>query len=224
MMLVELPTPRPPFATRLVAAVALLALGCGQGLFDGAHVRDAGTVPDAATVPGTEAGGGETNGDEISKTIDRDGGELDLAGASLVIGPGAFPTPTRVTMRRIANIDHTGAYGPVFEISVAAVGLFRQDAHLTLDLPFIGANQPNFALGALDPSQPLADQQWVPVWDSALNQDLTSVTGSTTGFGTAKVLLFGAVVSCPPASRCRSGEACNASACQQCPTSSLCTP
>jgi hypothetical protein len=157
----------------------------------------------------------------ISRVVDENGAELFLDEARLTIGPGTFREPTLVTLCKILVIDHTGAYGPVFEISVPAPGLFRQVAKLTLQVPFIGANQAVLALGTLDPGLSLAAQQWVPVSDSTLSPDQTSVTGSVTGFGNANVLQYGAVVRCPP-TVCPSGQACNAGACQQCPTGSVC--
>jgi hypothetical protein len=180
---------------------------------------DAGldAIPDARTDSGPD-------GSAIQKIVDDTGAELILDEARLTIGPGTFQTPTLVTLRKLASIDHSGARGPVFEIAVPGIGLFRQVAKLTLQVQSIGANQQYLALGWLDPSQSVAVQQWVPASDSRLSADQTSVTGSVTGFGSASVLQYSAVVSCttPGVVQCQSGEACNAGACQQCPTGGVC--
>ena len=193
------------------------------------------TVPDAGRDVGREVSevagpDGRTNlspdGGVTQKIVDDSGDELILDEAKLTIGPGTFQNATLVTLRKIASIDHSGAWGPVFEISVSGVGLFRQVAKLTLQVPFIGANQQYLALGMLDPSVSVAVQQWVPASDSRLSLDQTSVTGSVTGFGTTSVLQYSAVVNCttPGVVLCQAGEACNAGACQQCPTGSTCPP
>ena len=163
---------------------------------------------------------------QISQIVDENGAVLTLDEATLTIGAGTFQRSTQVTLRKRITIDYAGAYGPVFEISVTSAGLFRKDAKLTLKTPdpSIGANQANLVLGTLDPSLSPAKQQWVWVSDSILSPDQTSVTGSVTGFGNASVLDYAVVLRCTDQSECRSGEACNAGVCQQCPTVSGCAP
>ena len=190
---------------------------------------------DASTDAGTDAGsdaGADAHADvvpdagfpSIKQTVDQKAAELTLDGATLTIGAGTFRGSTLVTLLELPGIDHAGAYGPVFEISVPSAGLFQQVAKLTLPVPSIGANQANLVLGAFDPSLPLAAQLWNPVSDSTLSSDQTSVTGSVTGFGNASALQYAVVLRCTLTSQCRSGEACNSGACQQCPTSSVCAP
>jgi hypothetical protein len=191
---------------------------------DAAVGADQNPGSDAASDPVPDTGGSEAGNDETSKTVDKNGDDLYLAEAHLIIGPGTFASPTRVTIRRIPSISYAGAWGPVFEISVPSRGLFRQVAKLVLQVQDIGANQPNLALGTLDPSLALADLQWIPVADSSLNAEQTQVSGSVTGFGNASVLQYAAVVQCTQTPTCPSGQACNAGACQQCPTSSPCAP
>jgi hypothetical protein len=199
--------------------------------------------PDAGPDAGADAGpyvgvdadpnGGIDLGDGgvfTQKVVGNAGADLILDGATLHIGPGTIPqgSSVLVTLRELPSIDHKGAYGPVFEISVPSAGLFRQAPTLTLPLPLspsIGTNQQYLALGMLDPSQSAAIQQWVPVSDSRQSADQTSVTGSVTAFGNASVLDYSLVVNCTtPGIQCRAHEACNGGACQQCPTGSQCTP
>jgi hypothetical protein len=149
---------------------------------------------------------------------------MSLDQATLVIGPGTFRDPTPVCLRELPTIAHTGAYGPVFVVSVPSSGLFHQDAKLTLQVPSIGANQANLVLGALDPSRSAPDQQWYPAQYSTLSPDQTSITGSVTGLNTASVYRYAVVLQCSLTAQCRSGEACNSQVCQQCPTSSVCAP
>ena len=187
--------------------------------------------PDTGPDPGSDAvsdvaadDGPDAGITQSSKTVGPNGGDLILDGATLTIGRGTFQNPTQVILREYPKIDYAGAYGPVFEISVPAAGLFRQVATLTLPAPSpsIGANQANLVLGALDPSRLPADQQWVAVSDSSLSLEQTSVTGSVSDFGNASVFEYAVVLGCTLTAQCRTGEACNASACQQCPTSSQC--
>jgi len=183
----------------LLALLALLGwpLGCG-GIYDGAG---------QATV---------------TKTITSDGGTIVLGQAVLVIGLGTFNGPTQVTLRRLPTVAHAGAYGPVFQISVPNADLFRQDATLELMVPFIGNNQPDLVLGALDPSLPLAQQQWTPITDSRIDPALKVVTASVQGLSSRTIIDIGAVVRCPASVPCPAGQACNSGACQQCPTGSPC--
>jgi hypothetical protein len=160
----------------------------------------------------------------ITKIVDESGAEMSLDQATLIIGPGTFRDPTPVCLRELPTIAHTGAYGPVFEVSVPSSGLFHQDAKLTLQVPSIGANQANLVLGALDPSRSAPDQQWYPAQYSILSPDQTSITGSVTGLNTASVYRYAVVLQCSLTAQCRSGEACNSQVCQQCPTSSVCAP
>jgi hypothetical protein len=185
---------------------------------------DTDGASDAAWDGVSDTGGGEASNDQTSKTVDRNGDDIYLAEAHLIIGPGTFINPTLVTLRRIPSITYAGAWGPVFEISVPAPALLRQDAKLVLQVQDIGANQPNLALGSFDPGRAPVDQQWVPVSDSGLNPEQTEVSGPVTAFGNASVVLYAAVVRCTQTPSCPSGQACNAGACQQCPTSSPCAP
>jgi hypothetical protein len=200
--------------------------------------------PEAGSVAGPEAGRPEGSdayayadaGPDAPADVDSDAGNcqtwdvspngavLTLGDATFTIGAGTFQSPVQVTLCKRLTIDYAGAYGPVFEIEVRSTGLFRKDAQLRLKTPGppILPNQANLVLGTLDPSLALANQQWVWVSDSSLNADQTSVTGSVTGFGNASVLDYAVVLRCTDQSECRSGEACNAGVCQQCPTVSGC--
>jgi hypothetical protein len=166
----------------------------------------------------------EDSGDSVSKTVDKTGADISLGEARLIIYGGTFPTPVKVSMRRIPSVPYAGAWGPVFEISVPSAGLFRQDAKLVLQVQPIGANQPNLVLGSLDPNVQFVDQQWIWVSDSSISADQTQVSGSVSGFGVANVLQYAAVVRCTQTATCPSGQACNSAVCQQCPTSSPCAP
>jgi len=165
--------------------------------------------------------------DIVVQTFDNNGGQLTFGPATLTIGPGSFKdkTPVQVSIRRIDSIAHTGAYGPVFQISVPAPHLFRQVPKLTLQVPDLGTNQsflPNVALGTLDPGKSAADQQWVPAYDSSLSSDQKTVSGSVTDFENLMDVQFSVVVGCPSAMMCPPHQACNSSACQQCPTLTNC--
>jgi len=253
----------------LLAAAALLVLGCGKGLFDHASVvtdaavpdpdvtPDTGIVPtdDAARTPDDVARPPDDAPkppddspkpsddsppppdevrppppvdsstqiiDEVTKTIGTNGGQIAIGGAVFTIGQGTFTAPTQVTIRELTGIDHSGAYGPIYEITVPAAKLFSKEGVLTLQAPNVGDNQTNLAIAILDPGLSLSRQQWVPVYDSKLSDDETTLTGSVTGFGNTNVLLLGAVIRCPTSSPCPSHQLCNASACQQCPTLSYC--
>jgi hypothetical protein len=170
---------------------------------------------------------GKPADDVVVQTFDANGGPLTLGPATLIIAPGTFKdgTSVQISIRQIESIAHAGAYGPVFEISVPDPHLFRQMPKLTLQVPDLGTNQsflPYIAIGTLDPSKSLADQQWVPAYDSSLSSDQTSVSGSVTDFENLTVVQFGVVVGCPSAMMCPSHQACNSSACQQCPTLTDC--
>jgi hypothetical protein len=161
------------------------------------------------------------------QTFDSNGGRLTLGSAMLTIAPGTFKdgTSVQICIRQIESIAHTGAYGPVFEISVPVPHLFRQTPLLTLQVPDLSPNQsflPYIALGTLDPSKSLADQQWVPASESSLSSDQKSVSGSVTDFENLTVVQFGVIVGCPSAMMCPPHQACNSSACQQCPTLTNC--
>lgn len=181
----------------LVAGLGL-CLGCGSGLYDGK---------------------GET---QVTKSVDVDGATLVLAQAQLVIGPGTFDSATLVTLRRIPALAHAGAYGPVFEVAVPSANLFRQDPELELKVPDIGPNQIDLAIGVLDPSLSLAEQQWVPISSSQIDPTLTILAAPVQGFANLDRLDFGAVVRCPPTVPCPSGQTCNSGACQACPTGATC--
>jgi hypothetical protein len=166
---------------------------------------------------------GDSPGDEtVSKTFDANGGTLTLPPATLTIGPNSFKdrTSVLVTMRRIESITHTGAYGPVIEITVPAAHLFRQTPRLTIQVPDLGPNQsflPSAALGTLDPSRAPAEQ-WIVAYDSTLASDQKSVSGSVTDFENLTVVQFAVVLRCPTDLGCPVHQACNSTACQQCPT------
>ena len=170
---------------------------------------------------------GKPADDVVVQTFDANGGPpLTLGSATLTIAPGTFKDPVQIKIRQIGSIEHTGAYGPVFEISVPAPHLFRQTPLLTLQVPDLSPNQsflPYAALGTLDPSKSLADQQWVPTETdgSSLSSDQKSVSGSVTDFDNLTVVQFGVVIGCPTMT-CPSHQACNSSACQQCPTLTNC--
>lgn len=167
---------------------------------------------------------GETANERTAQTVDRNGADIYLDEAHLTIGPGSFQKPTTVTMQRLAAIPHSGAWGPVFQLSVPAPGLVREDLTLALQVQDIGANQPNLTLGFLVPSLPLDQQQWQVVSGGSLSADETSVSGPVTGFGNSSVLQYAAVIGCPPTTTCPPTQACNSGACQQCPTGSSCSP
>jgi hypothetical protein len=215
--------PEPPTGSEAGLPAGPEAGPDGFGFADA--VADGTPGPDADGGPEVRADAVVTDAgvNPVSRVVDDNGADIYLDEAKLSIGPGTFREPTLVILRKFLSVDHVGAYGAVFEISVPSPGLFRQDAKLTLQVPPIGANQPNLVLGTLDPGLSLAAQQWVPVSLSALSPDQTSVTGSVTGFGNASILQYGAVVRCP-STVCPSGQACNAGACQQCPTGSSCAP
>jgi hypothetical protein len=160
--------------------------------------------------------------DEVTKTIGTNGGQISIGGAVFTIGQGTFTAPTQVTIRELTGIDHTGAYGPIYEITVPAAKLFTKEGVLTMQAPNVGDNQTNLAVAILDPGLSITNQQWVPVYDSKLSDDQATLTGSVTGFGNTNVLLLGAVIRCPTSTPCPSHQLCNASACQQCPTLSYC--
>jgi hypothetical protein len=178
-------------------------------------VKDVGNDADSGSIPVVEV---------TTKTVDDRGDDLYLAEAHLIIGPGTFRERVSVTLRRITSVNHAGAVGPVFEISVPSSGLFRQDATLTLQVTTdIGQpNQSNLVLGILNPNLSLAMQQWVPAASSKYNPEPPSVTGLVTGFGNSSVLQFAAVILCVPTTTCPTGQSCNAGACNQCPTGSPC--
>jgi hypothetical protein len=166
--------------------------------------------------------GGTPGDDFASRTFDANGGTLTLGPATLTIGPNSFQdrTSVQVTMRRIESITHTGAYGPVFELTVPAAHLFRQTPRLTILVPDLGANQsflPSAALGTLDPSRAPAEQ-WITAYGSTLASDQKSVSGSVTDFENLTVVQFGVVLHCPTDLGCPAHQACNSTACQQCPT------
>lgn len=166
--------------------------------------------------------GGTATEDSVSRTFDANGGVLTLYPATLTIGPNSFKdrTSVQVTMRRLDSIAHTGAYGPVIEITVPAAHLFRQVPQLTFQVPDLGSNQsflPAAALGTLDPGRAPAEQ-WVVVYDSALANDQKSVSGSVTDFENLTVVQFAVVLRCPTDHGCPAHQACNSTACQQCPT------
>jgi hypothetical protein len=158
----------------------------------------------------------------VTQTVDNNGAELYLDGAHLSMPPGVFRFPTQVTIEIIPSIEHAGAYGPVFQISLPAPSLIRQVPTLTLSVPSIGANQPSVVLGVLDPSLPRDAQQWTPAQNSVLSADQQSVSGLVTAFGNASLVYYAVVVGCPPVTTCPSGQSCNSGTCQQCPTSSPC--
>ena len=195
-------TNRRPARTALLAAALGIcpALGssCGAGIYDGYGAA------------------------QVTKTITGDGGELVLGQARLAIGPGTFDAPTQVTLRRIPIIAHVGAYGPVFEVDVPSANDFHQDPTFELRVPSIGANQPNLALGSLDPTLSLAFQQWVPISSSVLDASQTLLTGPIPGLSSTTTIQLGAIVTCPPTTTCPARQACNSGACQACPTSSPC--
>lgn len=187
------------------------------------------TVPpfgDDAVRPADDAGkppeldGGQVVLGETTKDIGSGGGTIQLGTATLTIGSGTFKdgTTVSVTIRELSSVDHSGAYGPVYEISVPSAKLFLNDPQLTLTTPSVGDNQASLALAMLIPSLSPANQQWVPVYNTKLSDDETTLTGSVTGFGNASVLWLGAVIKCSTSSTCPAHQACNASACQQCPT------
>lgn len=203
---------------------------------DAAPLFDGGTKPPVeevarpnADLPKSEDGskppvydGGTPLDDFVSKTFDANGGTLTLPPATLTIGPNSFRdrASVQVSMRRIESIAHTGAYGPVFEITVPAAHLFRQNPRLTIQVPDLGPNQsflPAAALGTLDPSRAPAEQ-WVLAYDSALASDQKSVSGSVTDFENLTVVQFAVVLRCPTDLGCPAHQACNSTACQQCPT------
>ncbi len=167
--------------------------------------------------------GGMPADDSVTKTFDANGGTLTLGPATLTIGPNSFKdrTSVQVTMRRIESIAHTGAYGPVFEITVPAAHLFRQTPRLTIQVPDLGPNQsflPAAAHGTLDPSRAPAEQ-WIVAYDSTLASDQKSVSGSVTDFENLTVVQFSVVLRCLPTDLgCPAHQACNSTACQQCPT------
>jgi hypothetical protein len=180
--------------------------------------------PDDGSNPSVCDGG---NPADNVQTFDSNGGRLTLGSATLTIAPGTFKdgTSVQICIRQIESIAHTGAYGPVFEISVPVPHLFRQTPLLTLQVPDLSPNQsflPYIALGTLDPSKSLADQQWVPASESSLSSDQKSVSGSVTDFENLTVVQFGVIVGCPSAMMCPPHQACNSSACQQCPTLTNC--
>jgi hypothetical protein len=180
--------------------------------------------PDDGSNPSVCDGG---NPADNVQTFDSNGGRLTLGSAMLTIAPGTFKdgTSVQICIRQIESIAHTGAYGPVFEISVPVPHLFRQTPLLTLQVPDLSPNQsflPYIALGTLDPSKSLADQQWVPASESSLSSDQKSVSGSVTDFENLTVVQFGVIVGCPSAMMCPPHQACNSSACQQCPTLTNC--
>ncbi len=170
--------------------------------------------------------GGTPAEDSVTRIFDANGGVLALGPATLTIGPGSFRdgTSVQVTMRRLESIAYTGAYGPVFELTVPAAHLFRQVPQLTIQVPDLGPNQaflPLASLGTLDPGK-APTLQWVRVSDSALADDEKSVSGSVTDFENLTVVQFGVVLRCPSGLGCPARQACNSSACQQCPTLTNC--
>jgi hypothetical protein len=184
-----------------IATVAMCcALGCGPGIHSSLGVGVSTT--------------------ETTRVIDRNGDTITLAQATLVLGPGTVTDPTPITLRQIPSIAHSGAYGPIFEISVPAPNLLAQDPLLELRVPDIGANQMNLVLGVLDPSLPLDAVQWIPISGSRLDTSVPAVIGPVQGFTSTSTLQFGAVVRCPAPAGCPAGQACNSGACQQCPTGS----
>lgn len=228
----------------LSGAVGLAMPGCGRGLFtEYATPADAGTetsdtlpapaddgpspVPgsDAVPVPDADALPPDLVGNQVSQKVDQNGATLQLDGAVLVIGPGTFAAPTLVTLREVGTIDYAGAYGSVFEIRVPDPNLVHQDFKLTLPTPALGPpNQANLVIGKLDPSNSLDKQQWIAVSGSSLNSDQTSATVQISDLAHFAVFQYAIVLGCNTTSVCRSGEACNSGACQQCPTSSVCAP
>jgi len=268
----------------LAAAASLLAVGCGQGLYDRLHVdrpdaRDAqasetgadsgaanpaepnaevgrnpdlqpnpdrpnpdlqpnpdGPNPDTGGVTGPDADAAQSpdaspGATTITQTFGDTGGSLELGEAQLTMAPGSFAkgSSVAVTMTRIPAISRAGAVGPVFEISILRSGLFRQDPTLTVAIqPSVAAAAGNnlqaLVLGAFDPNAALTDQHWVPVSGSTFNPNPPSVTGSVTGFGTAAVLQFAAVIKCSPGvTTCPSGQNCSiGGACNQCSASTEC--
>jgi hypothetical protein len=185
-----------------LARAAILAVAMGCGLTCGAGIYD---------------GKGSA---EITRLIDRAGGEISLGQARLLIGPGVLLDPTPVTLRRLPSVAHSGAYGPVFELQLPAPALFQHDPTLELLVPNIGANQASLTLGVLDPSLPPDVVQWVPISGARLDPTQTLVQGPVQGFASRSVLQFGAVVRCTQVTLCPEGQACNSGACQQCPAGS----
>jgi hypothetical protein len=191
--------------------------------------REAGMEggPDTGTQTGPDVGGEEAGDggiEETSLTVDRNGGDIYLDEAHLVIGVNTVTSATLVILRRIPSIPYTGAWGPVFEIEIPAAGLFKHDPKLTLQVQDAGIYHPSLALGSLDPSRTLADQQWVPITDSVLTPDQSSVTGPVVGFNANSILQFAAIIRCGGTAQCPSKQACNSGACQKCPTNSPCAP
>jgi hypothetical protein len=180
----------------VLAAALCCGLDCGAGIYDGKGSA------------------------EITRLIDRAGGEISLGQARLLIGPGVLLDPTAVTLRRIPSVEHSGAYGPVFEIQIPVPGLFQHDPTLEILVPSIGINQASLTLGVLDPSLPPDVVQWVPISSAHLDPTQTLVQGPVQGFANKPVLQFGAVVRCAQLTVCPEGQACNSGACQQCPVGS----
>jgi hypothetical protein len=194
------PSVRLPVLAAWIAAGLGLCSGCGKGIHDGR---------------------GEWT---IATTIDSSGDTILLDQARLSISPGTFDVPTLVTIRRLPGFTHEGAYGPVFEITIPKPGDFHQQPRMELRVQAIGSNQKNLVLGWLDPNLEPAKQQWVPISGSSINATLTLVSGPVQGFESTNVLLFGAIVKCPPSVPCPSGQACSSNACQKCAAGAPCTP
>ena len=162
---------RPAWRTlALYGALPIFAFGCGRGLFDSAATNpdageapadatgqpgdetgappdaDALPAPDALPSPDTDATGPDAVDKQVSKTIDSNGGTLQLDGATLTLGPGTFQTPTLVTLREIGSVEQTaiGVHADNDQISLQISGLgktFLCNPHHTR--PYLIVNRKN---------------------------------------------------------------------------------
>jgi hypothetical protein len=226
--------------------------GCGRGLIDYLRTNaDTGNIshdayiqfPDAyiqpadVNLPGPEvlppnrdAAPYDTTAPITSITVPvgEAGDTLSLDGAALVIGQGTFLSQQPVTLQ-ITTVDHSGAIGTVFKISVPSINLVQEDPTLTLQIPqnVPTSELPNLGIGVLDPSLPLAQQQWSFLQNPKVSQDQTSVTALATGLDNTSTLDYALVLLCDSNlttnTACPACMACNAGVCQQCPTNSPCT-
>jgi hypothetical protein len=164
-----------------------------------------------------------------SKTLDRQGGKIQLAELTLDVWLDCLASTAMITVRRYPGIGHAGAIGPVFEIEVPSPSAFINDPQISIA---ISADMPacdSCTIGFLVPS--LTNQQWVPDSPASPPTCPSGVVCGPLQKGTyfdnnTTIVQFAIVKPCPSGSSgdCGPKQACNAGACQQCPTGGYCNP
>jgi hypothetical protein len=199
-----------PWRVTAVLAVAMV-LSCGTGIRDG-------------------------EGDlYVRKTVGPAGGQLVLGEATVDVWQDCLASPTPITLRRYATIDHSGAVGPVFEIQVPTPDTFKNDPRIGITTSAVVADNSASKIGFLVPG--VANEQWVPdskpasppcfppvVCGPVQILEFTNPGGTNDPALTTTRLQFAIVTQCQSTGNCSASQACNSGACQECPTGALCNP